>query len=116
MAWHVARPSRPVWYVQSHATRFAPSFARRRMARAVPDDMTTFHDQAFSAGKYLITPLSRRIDSGLYTSSVSIRSGRGSGTHDRIFRFVCEFASRELALLHAVAQGHDWLRQNRAAA
>lgn len=116
MAWHVARPSRPMWCVQRRPMWFAPVFCPPRMARAVSDNMTTLQDKAFSAGKYLITPLSRRIDSGLYTSSVSIRSGRGSGTHDRIYRFVCEFASRELALLHAVAQGHDWLRQNRAAA
>ncbi|NTU65783.1 MAG: hypothetical protein HGB05_20860, partial [Chloroflexi bacterium] len=34
-------------------------------------------------GKYLVSPLARQTDEGRYAPSVSIRSGRGSGTHDR---------------------------------
>ena len=55
-----------------------------------------------------------RNDAGQYTASVSIRSGRGSGTHDRVFRFVPLFASAESALAYAVAEGHSWLAQRHA--
>ena len=37
-------------------------------------------------------------------ASLSIRSGHGSGSHDRIFRFVPQFDSNEAALQYALAQ------------
>jgi hypothetical protein len=73
--------------------------------------MITTLDKAFSVGKYLVSPLTRLTESGHYAASVSIRSGRGSGTHDRIFRFMPHFPTRESALQHAVAEGHSWLQQ-----
>jgi hypothetical protein len=42
---------------------------------------------------------------------VSIRSGSGSATHDRVFRFAPQFATRARAAGYAVAQGLDWLGQ-----
>jgi hypothetical protein len=73
--------------------------------------MITTPEKAFSVGKYLVSPLTRTTESGQYTASVSIRSGRGSGTHDRVFRFLPEFATREGALAYAIAEGHSWLQQ-----
>lgn len=73
--------------------------------------MITTPEQAFSVGKYLVSPLTRTTESGQYTASVSIRSGRGSGTHDRVFRFVPEFPTQEGALKYAIAEGHSWLQQ-----
>lgn len=78
--------------------------------------MITTLEKAFSVGKYLVSPLSRRNEAGQYTASVSIRSGRGSGTHDRVFRFVPLFASAESALDYAVAEGRSWLAQRQVAA
>ncbi|MFN5178302.1 hypothetical protein [Limnohabitans sp.] len=75
--------------------------------------MSCYH-RPFSAGKYLITPLSRQSASGHYTASVSIRSGHGSASHDRVYTFTAAFDSREHALLHAAAQGRHWLCQPRA--
>ncbi len=72
--------------------------------------MNTTPEQAFAVGKYLVSPLSRRNESGSYTASVSIRSGQGRGTHDRVFRFLPEFATREGALQYAVAEGRSWLQ------
>jgi len=72
--------------------------------------MNTTLENAFSVGKYLVSPLSRRSESGHYLASVSIRSGSGSGTHDRVYRFVPEFATREGALAYAIAEGHSWLQ------
>lgn len=76
--------------------------------------MNTTLEQAFSVGKYLVSPLIRRNVSGQYTASVSIRSGSGRGTHDRVFRFIPEFATREGALRYAIAEGHSWLQQRHA--
>jgi hypothetical protein len=73
--------------------------------------MTTLHAQAFTVGKYLLTPLSRIADSGRFTASLSVRSGQGRGTHDRIYTFMPEFATRENALIHASAQARAWLCQ-----
>ncbi|MEQ1658036.1 MAG: hypothetical protein ABL896_04600 [Hylemonella sp.] len=47
---------------------------------------------------------------------MSIRSGSGRGTSDRVYRFVPEFATREGALQYAVAEGHSWLQQRQCAA
>ena len=73
--------------------------------------MKTTLEKAFSVGKYLVSPLTRTTESGRYQASVSIRSGSGRGTHDRVFRFVPEFNTRESALKYAIAEGHTWLQQ-----
>ncbi len=78
--------------------------------------MNTTLEKAFSVGKYLVSPLTRTTESGQYTASVSIRSGSGSGTSDRVYRFVPEFATREGALQYAIAEGHSWLQQRHSCA
>jgi len=67
-------------------------------------------------GKFLISPLIRVTDDGGYAASVSIRSGRGSGTHDRVLRLSGRFASHESARCHALAQGVDFIRPRLAVA
>ena len=73
--------------------------------------MTTHHETAFSIGKYLISPLTRLTDAGSYAPSVSIRSGGGRATHDRVFRFVARFGTREAACRYACEQGVRWLQE-----
>lgn len=63
----------------------------------------------FSVGKFLITPLSRPVQAGGFTASLSIRRGQGRETHDRVYTFKQAFATRDSALLYAAAQGRDWL-------
>ena len=62
------------------------------------------------SGKYLITPLSRPLDDGAIASSVSIRSGRGSATTDRVLRFTRTFTTQDAALRYARAEGLAWVR------
>jgi hypothetical protein len=62
-------------------------------------------------GKYLVSPLIKDLDDGGFAASVSIRSGRGSGTHDRVMRFTPRFASRAAALRYAVNEGLAWVRE-----
>lgn len=69
--------------------------------------MTTTLEKTISVGKYLVSPLSKITDAGDFAASLSIRSGQGRGTHDRVFRFVPRFATREGALHYALTQGHS---------
>jgi len=62
-----------------------------------------------AVGKYLVSPLTKRLDDGRYAASVSIRSGRGSGTHDRIMRFTPLFACNATAASYATEQGLSWV-------
>lgn len=73
--------------------------------------MSNTLEKAFSVGKYLVSPSTHTADNGKFTACVSIRSGRGSGTHDRIYRFVPEFVQRDCALRYAIHEGHRWLAQ-----
>lgn len=62
-----------------------------------------------SAGKFLITPLSRPAQAGGFAASLSIRRGQGRATHDRIYTFKPAFKCRDSALRYAAAQGRLWL-------
>lgn len=83
------------------------STVRPRHARVPPESVTI--DSPIWVGKYLVSPLSRRLGPGRWASSVSIRTGRGTATHDRILRFVPEFDSSDNALRYATAQGLAWI-------
>ncbi len=74
--------------------------------------MTIIREKTFSVGKYLVSPLTQLTDAGTYASSVSIRSGAGRATHDRVFRFVPRFPTRECASRYAAEQGVLWLQRS----
>ena len=67
-----------------------------------------------SVGKYLVSPLVKNLDDGRFAASVSIRSGRGSGMHDRVMRFTPHFGSHAAALRYAVDEGLHWVRERTA--
>jgi hypothetical protein len=77
--------------------------------------MTTIREKTFSVGKYLVSPLVRLTDAGTYAPSVSIRSGNGQATHDRVLRFDARFATRDGARRYAARQGLTWLDSHIAA-
>ncbi|WP_371816389.1 hypothetical protein [Roseateles sp. DAIF2] len=47
---------------------------------------------------------------GGFAASVSIRSGQGMASHDRVLRFVPRFDSRRAALRYATDEGLAWVR------
>jgi len=53
--------------------------------------------------------LTRRLADDRYSASVSIRSGRGSQTHDRVLRLLPLFNDHQSAASYAVAQGLAWV-------
>jgi hypothetical protein len=63
-------------------------------------------------GKYRIAACTRQFPSGQFAAQVSIASGRGSASTDRVMRFHAEFSSQDAAARFAVAQGIDWVRDN----
>ena len=63
----------------------------------------------FSLGRYVVSPLTRRLDDGAYSASVSIRSGRGQASSDRVLRLIGRFTTADGALRHAAAQGRAWV-------
>lgn len=60
-------------------------------------------------GKYRIAACPRPLGSGLFAAQVSIASGRGSASTDRVMRFVDEFPTMDAAATYAIAQGIDWV-------
>ena len=66
------------------------------------------HDN-LKVGKYLISPLTRALDNGWFACSVSIRSGSGSATTDRVVRLTRLFRDRIAAADYALAEGRQWI-------
>jgi len=64
---------------------------------------------SIEVGKYLVSPLTKCLHDGRYAASVSIRSGRGSATHDRVMRFLPLFDTSRAALRYATDQGMAWV-------
>jgi hypothetical protein len=69
-----------------------------------------------TVGKYLISPMTRLLENGWYAASVSIRSGRGQGTTDRILRLTRLFRDSSAASDYAVGEAFQWMGLPRAAA
>ena len=75
--------------------------------------MNTDHTN-IAVGKYLVSPLAKPQGAGLYAASVSIRSGRGSATHDRVLRFSGLFDSAAAALHYATEHALGWIHERSA--
>ncbi|MBC7603445.1 MAG: hypothetical protein H7255_12405 [Ramlibacter sp.] len=67
------------------------------------------HYNAVTIGKFLITPLTRAVDNGWFACSVSVRSGSGSATTDRVLRLTRLFQDKAAAAQYAVSEGMRWL-------
>jgi len=60
-------------------------------------------------GKYRIAACPRELACGRYAAQVSIASGRGSASTDRVMRFTATFPTQAAAASYAMAQGVDWV-------
>ena len=60
-------------------------------------------------GKYRIAACPRPLSSGRFEAQVSIASGRGSATTDRVMRFCDDFSTHDAAAHYALSQGIDWV-------
>lgn len=66
-------------------------------------------EHTLTVGKYLISPLIKALENGWYACSVSIRSGSGSTTTDRVLRLTRLFRNRLAAADYARAEGLQWI-------
>ena len=62
-------------------------------------------------GKYRIAACPRQLEDWQYAAQVSIASGSGSASTDRVMRFHNEFPTHAAAAHYAIAQGIDWVRE-----
>ncbi|MBA4261152.1 MAG: hypothetical protein C0443_03785 [Comamonadaceae bacterium] len=62
-----------------------------------------------SLGKYRIAACPRPLPGGRFAAQVSIASGSGSASTDRVMRFHDDFPTHAAAAHYAVAQGIDWV-------
>ncbi len=69
-------------------------------------------NQPFSLGRFLISPLAKSNSLGEFEAAVSIRSGHGASSHDRVVRFTPVFQCRESALRYAAVHGCEWLQSH----
>ena len=70
------------------------------------------NDTQIEVGKYLVSPVTRQQGEGRYAASVSIRSGRGSATHDRVLRFTRIFDSAAAAVHYATEHAMGWIQDS----
>ena len=61
-------------------------------------------------GRFLVSPLAKLLDNGLFGASVSIRSG--SASTDRVMRFIGQFDSADAAQRYAHHQGLIWVAES----
>ena len=69
------------------------------------------NDTQLEVGKYLVSPTAKAQGEGRFAASVSIRSGRGSGTHDRVLRFTGIFDSAAAAVHYATEHALGWIHE-----
>ena len=67
-----------------------------------------------TVGKYLISPLIKALENGWFACSVSIRSGSGRGTSDRVLRLTRLFRDPLAAADYARGEGLQWIGVARA--
>ncbi len=67
--------------------------------------------QSILMGKYRIQPCSRALPHGAFGAQVSVASGRGSASTDRVMRFVPEFATPAAASQYALDEGVLWVER-----
>ena len=77
----------------------------------ISHDNTPTQVTQMAVGKYLVSPLAKPQGEGRYTASVSIRSGKGSATYDRVMRFSGLFDSAALALQYATEHALGWIKE-----
>ncbi|WP_284335456.1 hypothetical protein [Comamonas sp. NoAH] len=61
-------------------------------------------------GRYALTHTAELTPSGTYAATLSIRSGKGSSSHDRVFRFIPLFLTSAAAICYAIEQGKSYLQ------
>lgn len=62
-------------------------------------------------GKYRVAACPHALETGRFAAQVSIASGSGSASTDRVMRFCDDFSTHDAAAHYALAQGIEWVHQ-----
>ncbi|MDG0831255.1 hypothetical protein [Roseateles saccharophilus] len=68
------------------------------------------NNKNFEVGRFMVSPMSQARDGGGFDALVSIRSGHGMASVDRVMRFTPQFRSSRAAVRYASAEGLAWAR------
>lgn len=66
------------------------------------------NNKNIEVGRFLVSPMSQPRSGGGFDALVSIRSGRGMASVDRVMRFTPQFNSPQAALHYARTEGLAW--------
>lgn len=66
-----------------------------------------------TVGKFLISPMTKALEGGWWACSVSIRSGSGTATTDRVLSLTRLFETAEAAADYALGEGLQWIGKPR---
>ena len=75
-----------------------------------PTTVDTKRVSPLNLGQYRIAACPKALPGGRFAAQVSIASGAGSASTDRVMRFVDDFPTFDAAARYAVAQGIDWVK------
>ncbi len=75
-----------------------------------PNHFDTKRVSPLNLGQYRIAACPKALPDGRFAAQVSIASGSGSASTDRVMRFVDDFPTFDAAARYAVAQGIDWVK------
>ncbi|HEY9108688.1 MAG TPA: hypothetical protein VIN58_18575 [Roseateles sp.] len=70
------------------------------------------NNKNIEVGRYVVSPMTQPRSGGGFDAVVSIRSGRGMASVDRVMHFTPQFISAQAALRYARAEGLAWARCN----
>jgi hypothetical protein len=102
------------WRVETEYTLACPQAAYslpRSWKKYPAKTFMNMNDTQLEVGKYLVSPTAKAQGEGRFAASVSIRSGRGSGTHDRVLRFTGIFDSAAAAVHYATEHALGWIHE-----
>jgi len=68
--------------------------------------------KSIEVGRFLVSPMTTANTDGRFVASVSIRSGKGMASVDRVMRFKTHFATSDAALHYAATEGAAWAKQH----
>jgi len=66
------------------------------------------NNKNIEVGRYVVSPMTQARDGGGFDALVSIRSGRGMASVDRVMHFTPRFPNRREAMRYAREQGLAW--------
>ncbi|WP_422011516.1 hypothetical protein [Roseateles sp.] len=87
-----------------------PTAAGMCPLREIKKNKKMLNNNNIEVGRFVVSPMTQPRDGGGFTASVSIRSGRGMASVDRVMWFTPEFRSPQAALHYARSEGLAWAR------